>query len=99
MAALRRAEVVPICTQMTRQCCTDLESQRGRSLPLVLPSRSVMTRDVTGSRRSRNVLCASTVLVELRQDTTVIHRFVDHQTMVDRLHINHGGSPLCRIAV
>ncbi len=99
MAALRRAEVVPICTQMTRQCCTDLESQRGRSLPLVLPSRSVMTRDVTGSRRSRNVLCASTVLVELRQDTTVIQRFVDHQTMVDRLHINHGGSPLCRIAV
>lgn len=99
MAALRRAKVVPICTQMTRQCCADLEAQRGRSLPQVLPSRSVMIRDVSDSNRSRNVACAATVLVELRDDAIDIQRFADHQAMIDRLYTNHGGSPLCRIAV
>jgi len=99
MAALRRAEVVPICTQMTQQCCADLEVQRRRSLPLILPSRSVMIRDVTGSNRSRNVACAATVLVEFRDDAIDIPRFADHQAMIDQLHTNHGGSPLCRIAV
>jgi beta-lactamase superfamily II metal-dependent hydrolase len=99
MAALRRAEVAPICTQMTHQCCADLEAQRGRSLPLVLPSRSVMSRDVTGSSRSRNVACAATVLVELREDSIVIQRLADHQTMIDLLHTSHGGSPLCRTAM
>lgn len=99
MAALRRADVIPICTQMTRQCCTDLEAQRRWSLPLLLPSRSVINRDVTDSNRSRNVACAATVSVELRDDAIDIQRFTDHQAMIDRLHTNHGDSPLCRVAV
>jgi hypothetical protein len=98
VAALRRAGVVPICTQMTQQCCSDLEAQRGRSLSLVLPSRSVMTPDVTDSNRSRNVACAATVLVELRDNAVVIQRFADHQAMIDRIHTNHAGTPLCRTA-
>ncbi|HZV04250.1 MAG TPA: MBL fold metallo-hydrolase [Gemmataceae bacterium] len=96
MAALGRAKVVPICTQMTKQCCSDLEAQRVRSLPLILPSRSLMIRDMTGSNRSRNVACAATVLVELRDDGISIQRFADHQAMIDRLNTSHGGSPLCR---
>jgi hypothetical protein len=96
MGALQRANVVPICTQMTRQCCADLEAQRGRSLPLVLPSRSVMTRDVSDSNRSRNVACAATVLVELQDAAVVIQRFNDHQDMINRLANPHGGTPLCR---
>jgi len=98
MAALRWAKVVPVCIQMTRQCCTDLEAQRSRSLPLVLPSRSVMNRDVSDSNRSRNVACAATVLVELEDAAIVIQRFTDHQDMIDRLASQHGGTPLCRPA-
>jgi hypothetical protein len=96
MAALRRAKVVPVCTQMTRQCCTDLEAQRGRSLPLVLPSRSVTTRDVSDSNRSRNVACAATVIVELEDEAVSIQRFSDHQAMIDQLASKHAGTPLCR---
>lgn len=96
MAAMRRAGVVPICTQITRQCTDDLEAQRARSLPLVLPSRSVLRRDVTGASRSRNVACAATVLVELSDQGIVIQRFADHQSMIDRLATQHGGTPLCR---
>lgn len=99
MAALRRAKVVPICTQMTRQCCPDLEAQRGRSLPLVLPSRSMMTRDVTASNRSRNVACGATILVELRDDGVVIQRYADHQAMIARLHSTHGEPPLWGLSV
>jgi len=96
MAALLRAGVVPICTQMTRQCATDLEAQRGRSLPVVLPSRSVLRRDVNERNRSRNVPCAATVLVELREEGIVVQRFADHQAMIDRMTVRHGGTPLCR---
>ncbi|MFO0938329.1 MAG: MBL fold metallo-hydrolase [Gemmataceae bacterium] len=96
MAAMLRAGTVPICTQMTRQCITDLESQRGRSLPLLIPSRSVLQKDVTDKNRSRNVACAATVLVELQDNGIVIQRFADHQAMIDRLTSQHGGTPLCR---
>jgi beta-lactamase superfamily II metal-dependent hydrolase len=96
MAAMRRAGIVPICTQMTRQCAADLEAQRARSLPLVLPSRSVLRREVTGANRSRNVACAATVLVELSDQGVVIQRFADHQAMIDRLVTQHAGTPLCR---
>ncbi len=99
MAALRRAGIVPICTQMTRQCAADLESQRGRTLPLVLPSRSLLRKDVTQKNRSRNVACAATVLVELRDDGIIIQRFADHQAMIDRLVTQHGGTPLCRPSI
>lgn len=98
MDALRRASVLPVCTQMTRQCTPDLEAQRGRSLPMLLPSRSVTRRDVNDSGRSRNVACAGTVLVELRADGCVIHRHPEHQTLVDDLATRPGGNPLCRAA-
>jgi beta-lactamase superfamily II metal-dependent hydrolase len=98
MGALLRAAVVPICTQMTRQCASDLEAQRGRSLPLVLPSRSVLRRDVNERSRSRNVPCAAMVLVELREEGVIIRRFADHQAMIDKLAAHHGGTPLCRPA-
>jgi beta-lactamase superfamily II metal-dependent hydrolase len=99
MAALLRAGVVPICTQMTRQCASDLETQRGRSLPLVLPSRSVLRRDVNERSRSRNVPCAATVFVDLREEGVVIQRFADHQAMIDRMVRAHGGTALCRPAL
>jgi hypothetical protein len=88
--------VVPICTQMMVQCATDLEAQRGQSLPLMLPSRSVLRRDVNKRNRSRNVACAATVLAELRDEGVVIQRLADHQAMVDRLVTRHAGTPLCR---
>jgi beta-lactamase superfamily II metal-dependent hydrolase len=96
MEALRRASVVPVCTQMTRQCTPDLEAQRARSLPMVLPSRSVSRRDVNESGRSRNVACAGTLLVEVQAGGYVVHRYADHQDLIDNLVTAHGVTPLCR---
>lgn len=99
MAALLHAGIVPICTQMTRRCATDLEAQRGRSLPLVIPSRSLLRRDLNERNPSRNVPCAATVVVELREEGIVVQRFADHQTMIDRIIARHGGTPLCRPSI
>lgn len=96
MEALKRADTIPICTQMTGQCTNDLEVQRLRSLPLALPSRSVLQEDVNEKSKSRNVPCASTILVEMREDEIVIQRFADHQAMITELHEAHSGTPMCR---
>lgn len=96
MSALLRAKVIPICTQMTSQCCNDLEAQRGHSLPLLLPSRSVMTRDMSTANRSRNVSCAGTILVEFQEQSVVIQRFNDHQDLVKQLKNHPTGRPMCR---
>lgn len=97
MDALQRASVVPVCTQMTRQCTSDLEAQRARSLPMVLPSRSVSRRDVNERGRSRNVACAGTLLVEFQADGYVVRRYTDHQNLINNLATAYGGTPLCRL--
>lgn len=96
MDALRRASVVPVCTQMTQQCAPDLEAQRARSLPMVLPSRSVPRRDVSEKGRSRNVACAGTLLVEIQAGGYVVHRYADHQYLINSMATVHGSPPLCR---
>ena len=98
LEAMRRFGILPICTQMTRQCYDDLEVQRARSLPMIHPSRSVVRQDLSASGNSRNVACKGTVLAEVREDEVVIHRLAEHQTMIDQLAVQHGGTPLCRAA-
>lgn len=96
MAAMRRAGVLGICTQMTRQCADDLEAHRRKGLPIVIPSRSVSREDINSNGNSRNVPCAATILVELQSDKVVIQRLSDHQAMIDRLTQSQSKSPLCR---
>ena len=96
IAAMRRAGALPICTQMTGQCANDLESQRRKALPIIIPSRSVSREDINSNGNSRNVPCAATVLVELKSDKIVIQRLSDHQAMIDRLTKSQSQPPLCR---
>lgn len=93
LAALRRAGTKVLCTQMTSQCCADLEDQRKSSLPLIHECRSVTFTDVRKGK-SRNVACASTVFADLSGSTLTMNRLGEHQAMVDRLTIS--GTPKCR---
>ncbi len=95
MAALLRARVLPICTQMTAQCSPDLEAHRQQALPMIYPSRSVSRRDINKNNRSKNVACASTILLEVNNNGFEIQRLDTHQGIIDRLHIE-AGTPLCR---
>jgi competence protein ComEC len=93
--AFRRNGGTIFCTQMTDQCDPDLESQRRRALPIVLPSRSVSSPPAK-KRRGGNVACGSTLLVEITANGIDLQRLRDHQTAVDRVPLVTGTRPICR---
>lgn len=94
--AFRRNGGEVFCTQMTARCDPDLEAQRRRALPIVLPSRSSVTLQQTESGRSSNVACGATLHVGILPGQAVIHRFAEHNAAVARVPVLAGQRPLCR---
>ena len=90
------SNTVVICTQITAQCHDDLESLRPGVIRPLPPAQSRSQRDSTRGGRSRNIACASTVLVEVGTDHIVIRRLQQHQDAVDGLCHSPDGHPLCR---
>jgi beta-lactamase superfamily II metal-dependent hydrolase len=90
------AGVVVVCTQITRQCCDDLEPLRPGVLAPLLPGRSMPTLDLTGANHSRNVGCGGTMVAEFVNSQLTLHRVTDHQDAVNRMAASVGGHPLCR---
>lgn len=86
-----------MCTQITEQCCTSLESLRpGVIGPSGYPCRSSSRPDFTGrAGRSRNVACAGTVSALLTSKGVLMERVDQHRNGVDAL-VSAGHSPLCR---
>jgi len=84
------------CTQMTKQCDPDLEGQRRRALPIVLPSRSSSQPQKTRKGASSNVACGGTLRVVFLPDSATIVRLQDHAATVDRVPLIAGQGPLCR---
>jgi competence protein ComEC len=86
-----------VCTQITKQCCDDLEFLRpGVLRPLTHPGLSSPTEDKTPSGKSRNVACSGTVRAIVSDDQIVVERLSDHQDAVGRLATSKLGHPLCR---
>ena len=95
--ALRACGASVLCTQITQQCCSNLEALRPAVLsPLTILGRSSATADLTKSGNSRNVACAGTVVATIDAQHVEIDRIAQHQAAVDRLASNAHGSPLCR---
>lgn len=96
--AVRGAQVV--CTQITTQCCKNLEELRpGVIGPLLHISRSTPYREVRWKdSASRNVACGGTVVVDISGADTVVRRIDEHQAGVDEL-VATGQKPLCRAAL
>jgi competence protein ComEC len=89
-----------LCTQITKQCCDDLESLRPGVLhPLTHLSRSSPNRDVNSRGNSRNVACAGSIRAIISDEEIVVDRLDEHQSAVDRLANLDQGHPLCRISV
>ncbi len=86
-----------MCTQITEQCCSNLEALRpGVIGPPIYPCRSSTKPDRTsGNRRSRNVACAGTISAVLGKNEVVVERLIQHRKRVDQL-AGHGETPLCR---
>lgn len=98
VAALRNAGSCVLCTQMTEQCSSDLESIRPGLIPLTWPARSSGDCSLTGAGRSRNVGCASTVVAEVARDSVKISSLAQHQQALKQHSPTPGFHPLCVLA-
>lgn len=83
-----------MCTQMTNQCCGDLESVRPGVIPCDRYCRSSPTKSTTNSGNSREVACAGTVIVDMSDDGVHVHSSDIHKQGVESL-ARAGHSPLC----
>jgi len=73
LVALRDNHVNVMCTQMTANCCSDLERVRDVARVIQQPARSTRHADYTSSaRKSKNVACFGTIAVELNAHTYTI---------------------------
>jgi competence protein ComEC len=86
---------VVLCTQLTKQCCTNIKTI-GNGLISPHPASLSFHDLLTGNHGS--VACAGTVLAEIGPDRISVQRMSNHQTMVDSLSGSQGGHPLCRRA-
>lgn len=96
ISALRNLGIETLCTQMTPQCCDDLEALRPGLLPPLSPSQSTSEVRKTGAGYSKNIACMSSILAEISPSRVTISRLPEHREAVgagvaaNRLH------PLCR---
>jgi competence protein ComEC len=96
ISTLRKLGVTVVCTQITTQCCTSLESLRPGLLPLAMPGRSTAAKAVTTSGNSRDLACAGTVVADVTPSSATIRRLSQHQAAVTTLAGSGKGNPLCR---
>ena len=85
-----------VCTQITSQCCDDLEKLRPGVLTPELPGRSQPNLDRTTAGNSRNVACGGTLVAEFVNSQLNLDRFLKHQTAIEALAKTEGFHPLCR---
>ena len=87
-----------MCTQITEQCCGNLESVRPAVIgSLNYPCRSSSRQVKLGkkSKRSAHVACAGTIAAMLHDTGIEVEGLLQHRAGVDRLS-SHGHSPCCR---
>lgn len=88
-----------MCTQVTEQCCIDLESLRPAvSGSLRFPCRSSAKTLLTGKKkRSAHVACAGTISALLVETGIAVEHQHEHRQGIDRLIAETGKPTLCRI--
>jgi beta-lactamase superfamily II metal-dependent hydrolase len=96
ISRLRAAGTTILCTQITPQCCGDLESVRRDHPRLSYPGCGV-TRAISLSRsgNSRNVPCAGTIKATAEAGRLRLTPLGEHQRFVDTT-VRPIGHPLCR---
>lgn len=98
ITALRANGANVLCTQITRQCCANLESLRPGVLTPHPTGRSSATESLTSGQKSRDLACASTVTVNISATGITIAQASRHAAAVDALASRTGQIPLCRRA-
>jgi beta-lactamase superfamily II metal-dependent hydrolase len=73
IAALRKAGVKVLCTQMTEKCCDDLEKIRHMRSIVTRPARSrAKATKTTAHRSSKHIACYGTIFAEISSEQVKI---------------------------
>ncbi len=94
--ALLKLGATVSCTQITHQCCKNLEALRPGVLPLITPGRSRPVKTLTRSQNSRDVACARTVVADVTTTSVTVRRLGLHKAAVTALPTTPACIPLCR---
>ena len=97
VSALLRGNAAIHCTQITEQCCGQLEAVRNRPLVPLEPVRhSTSDSKSTRAGRSTRVACAGTIVVDIDERGCVVRNATSHEDGVNRLASEPHGTPMCR---
>ena len=96
IVALRDQGTEVFCSQMTTQCCQDLEliRQVPRSIPQ--PSRSSKTQSKTQGGKSRNVACFGSVAIEVSENNIKISDISAFNRAFQKFNQIPPFTPMCR---
>jgi len=79
ISVLVKSGIEVLCTQMTSQCCCDLEQIRCVSRIIAQPSLSSREEQRTQSGKSRNVACLGTITAEVSPEEIKINQLNTHK--------------------
>jgi hypothetical protein len=96
VTALRQADVKVLCTQITPQCCEDIENIRTLRHTINRPARSTREENRSSTGRSRHVACFGSVVAEVSPQEVRISNLVSFEQ--DRASFGQvaGFTPICR---
>jgi competence protein ComEC len=95
ISAMVESGIEVLCTQMTSQCCCDLELIRGVNRIIAQPSLSSREEDRTGSERSKNVACLGTISAEVNPEEIKINQLKTHRQNRELFSKISTFKPLC----
>ncbi len=95
ISAVIESGIEVFCTQMTLQCCCDLELVRGVNRIIAQPSLSSREVVMTGSGRSKNVACLGTISAEVNPEGLKINQLRTHRRNMELFSKISTFKPLC----
>lgn len=96
IVALREQGVEVICSQMTAQCCQNLELIRQVPRSITQPSRSSKKSSSTQGGKSRNVACFGSVAVEVSRNLIKISDISAFNRAFQKFSQIPSFNPMCR---
>lgn len=93
--ALKGNDIEVFCSQMTAQCCKDIELIRQVARIIPQPSRSSKTNDKTPGGKSRNVACFGSLALEVSRSEIKISEISTFQRTLQQYRQIPSFSPMC----
>jgi len=95
ISAMVESGIEVLCTQMTPQCCNNLEEIRGVNRIIAQPSLSSRKEGKTQSGRSKNIACLGTITAEINPEEIRIIQLKTHLQNMELFSKIPSFEPLC----